>query len=321
MKNIYLEPEFAAFNELSDSEMRRLGFTRVTFIQEVNGRGTPTLEPRLKITGNDGNTEIIDGSNKILEKMKFILKLSDQYRNQDFQKIICDILVKQVPAKSAVYAGNSNYVVTDSTGTKTSIKVDKDQSINYVSAGFPEKFFVTQLVNAVRLALENVKGPNRRRFYFNGIFWTTDQKPSGSDKSAFKILGTEEVEVMLANSKSGHYGEHGFEDRPDIRTWTSDKSFEEMVSFYKRVKPTIQEQPLSPGKPVMLEFKDVSDELYRIYEWPDGKIVKVKDPVSLNVSKSGGHRVLDKAGMSHYIPSGWVHLYWKVKPGKEPFAF
>lgn len=70
-----------------------------------------------------------------------------------------------------------------------------------------------------------------------------------------------------------------------------------------------------------LEFKDVSTEIYRVYEFPDGKIVKINKPVKLNVSKSGGHRILDEKGVSHYVPSGWVHLYWKVKDGMEPFSF
>jgi len=70
-----------------------------------------------------------------------------------------------------------------------------------------------------------------------------------------------------------------------------------------------------------LEFKDLTDELYRVYDWLDGKTLIINNPVKLNVSSSGGHRVLDDDNISHYIPSGWKHLYWKVKEGKKPFAF
>lgn len=70
-----------------------------------------------------------------------------------------------------------------------------------------------------------------------------------------------------------------------------------------------------------LTFSDLSDEKYRVYEYPDGSSVRLDHPSNLNVSKSGGHRVLTKDGVSHYIPSGWNHLYWVVKPGQPHFAF
>lgn len=69
-----------------------------------------------------------------------------------------------------------------------------------------------------------------------------------------------------------------------------------------------------------LEFKDLTDEMYRTYDWLNGKTVTITLPKSLNVS-SNGHRIVDSAGISHYIPKGWKHLYWKVKDGKKPFAF
>lgn len=60
-----------------------------------------------------------------------------------------------------------------------------------------------------------------------------------------------------------------------------------------------------------IEWKDIHNEKYRIYEFPKGKI-KIKSPILLNVSKSGGHRILDEKDVSHYIPSGWIHLYWET---------
>lgn len=61
-----------------------------------------------------------------------------------------------------------------------------------------------------------------------------------------------------------------------------------------------------------LDWKNINHEIYRIYVWPDGARVKITRPVKLNVSKSGGHRVLDAENVSHYIPSGWIHLFWET---------
>lgn len=68
-----------------------------------------------------------------------------------------------------------------------------------------------------------------------------------------------------------------------------------------------------------LEFKDISSEASRTYLFPHGIKVKISEPQKLNVSASGGHRVFDSAGTSHYIPSGWVHLEWVAKEGKPHF--
>jgi hypothetical protein len=74
-----------------------------------------------------------------------------------------------------------------------------------------------------------------------------------------------------------------------------------------------------------LEFIDISTELYRTYVFPT-KVspvqvieVRINEPTHLHVSKSGGHRVLDKSGKSHYITNGWIHLYWEVLPDAPNF--
>jgi hypothetical protein len=69
-----------------------------------------------------------------------------------------------------------------------------------------------------------------------------------------------------------------------------------------------------------LDFIDISSEMYRAYEFANGKIIHIDEPLQLNVSKSGGHRLLDNSGISHYIPQGWVHLRWKVKTGQAHFV-
>jgi len=71
-----------------------------------------------------------------------------------------------------------------------------------------------------------------------------------------------------------------------------------------------------------LEFKSLSNELYRVYIYSDGFEIKIDNPLKINVNfKSGGHRVWDAKGFSHYIVPGWKHLYWKAKNGKPNFDF
>lgn len=67
------------------------------------------------------------------------------------------------------------------------------------------------------------------------------------------------------------------------------------------------------------QFTDISSEEYREYEFGNS-VVRIEQPQFLNVSDSGGHRVLDGAGISHYIPDGWIHLQWKAKSGSPHFV-
>jgi hypothetical protein len=69
-----------------------------------------------------------------------------------------------------------------------------------------------------------------------------------------------------------------------------------------------------------LEFTDISSEEYRTYEFGPGKFVIINMPTHLHVSDSGGHRILDASGMSHYVPTGWVHLMWHSKDGQPHFV-
>jgi len=69
-----------------------------------------------------------------------------------------------------------------------------------------------------------------------------------------------------------------------------------------------------------LEFIVINTEKYRTYVWPNGFEVTINEPTHLNISESGGHRLLDNDGKSHYIPTGWVHIYWEVFEGKPNFV-
>lgn len=60
--------------------------------------------------------------------------------------------------------------------------------------------------------------------------------------------------------------------------------------------------------------KDISTERQRIYTWPDGATVTIEEPVTLIVSKHG-HRIADAKGNGHYVPLGWIHLFWENKSG------
>jgi hypothetical protein len=69
-----------------------------------------------------------------------------------------------------------------------------------------------------------------------------------------------------------------------------------------------------------LVFADISSEEFRLYEFPNGVIVRIDHPQQLHVSDSGGHRLFDGSGYSHYIPQGWIRLTWKAKDGQPNFV-
>jgi len=68
------------------------------------------------------------------------------------------------------------------------------------------------------------------------------------------------------------------------------------------------------------EFFDVSSEEFRVYEWLNGDMLRIESPRYVSVSKSGGHRVFDSFGLSHYIQPGWQHLWWRAREGQPHFV-
>ena len=76
----------------------------------------------------------------------------------------------------------------------------------------------------------------------------------------------------------------------------------------------------SKGQQYEALFVDVGSETFRSYMFPEmvsaegvrrlPNIVRIDNPKWLYVAPSGSHRILDKNGRSHYIPSGWTHLWW-----------
>lgn len=67
-------------------------------------------------------------------------------------------------------------------------------------------------------------------------------------------------------------------------------------------------------------FSDISSELYREYVFPNGDKLTIKNPLFLNVSSSGGHRLFTSDGTSYYIQpkEGW-YISWKTKEGAKVF--
>lgn len=68
-------------------------------------------------------------------------------------------------------------------------------------------------------------------------------------------------------------------------------------------------------------FNDISSEISRTYRFPKEELVIIHNPVAINVSRGGGHRVIDGEGKSHYVPKGWIELSWQVRDGEPHIAF
>ena len=69
------------------------------------------------------------------------------------------------------------------------------------------------------------------------------------------------------------------------------------------------------------DWLSLDNEKWREYRFPNGEYVRIESPLKIIVSKNG-HRIIAKSGdgvpESHYIPTGWIHLYWE---GKEKPAY
>lgn len=68
------------------------------------------------------------------------------------------------------------------------------------------------------------------------------------------------------------------------------------------------------------DFADIGSEEFREYVFPGGELVRIDSPLKLAVSESGGHRLFDRSGLSHYVPPGWVHLRWRARDGEPNFV-
>ena len=68
------------------------------------------------------------------------------------------------------------------------------------------------------------------------------------------------------------------------------------------------------------EWKDISTEMWREYQFPNSETVRVTSPVRFKVSKhqeGDAHRVEAADGRGYYIRAGWLAIRWQVKPGAQ----
>lgn len=65
---------------------------------------------------------------------------------------------------------------------------------------------------------------------------------------------------------------------------------------------------------------DLSErEEYRVYVFPGKEEIRLDSPQFLIISDNG-HRV-GLGEISHYVPYGWIDLYWKNKSGRKDNFF
>ena len=79
---------------------------------------------------------------------------------------------------------------------------------------------------------------------------------------------------------------------------------EEDRQKYLRIKEDL-ELLIIPDK-IVPEFINVKKQ-DRVYEFANGT-VEIKNIISINVSKSGTHRLNTEDGKKHIVPSGWLHI-------------
>ncbi len=77
-----------------------------------------------------------------------------------------------------------------------------------------------------------------------------------------------------------------------------------------------------------LEFHDISEEQYRRYyyiDWLGGILTwysfEFKDPIALNVSASGGHKLILSNGKSMYVKPGWIAFEYLPTKGRKNWRF
>lgn len=83
-----------------------------------------------------------------------------------------------------------------------------------------------------------------------------------------------------------------------------------------------------------LDFTDISSERERVYTFPNGETLRIENPLYLNVSASGGHRLYAEdsvlsilgcrfrtQGVCYYVQpkEGW-YITWKVRLGRPSFV-
>ena len=62
--------------------------------------------------------------------------------------------------------------------------------------------------------------------------------------------------------------------------------------------------------------KDINEESWREYVYEDEKVYRIENPLMLYIREGGsGHRVLDKEGVTHWVPINvWHCIRWQTLP-------
>lgn len=106
---------------------------------------------------------------------------------------------------------------------------------------------------------------------------------------------------------------------PFFKTYFPPKLPEDILN--KEQKEEKEENPIQFINESGLEFIDISSEIYREYNFPNGKQLLINHPLYLHISESGGHRLFTRNGTSYYIRvcEGW-YIEWRAKAGEPNFV-
>lgn len=66
----------------------------------------------------------------------------------------------------------------------------------------------------------------------------------------------------------------------------------------------------------LYDQRDLSDEAHRTYVFGPGRAYRIDLPLVVAVKKTARgdtHRVIDAGGICHYIPAGWIAIFWVLK--------
>jgi hypothetical protein len=77
-----------------------------------------------------------------------------------------------------------------------------------------------------------------------------------------------------------------------------------------------KKEALAPVRSINgIEYFEVN-ELYRVYEFPNGRQIQIDNVKFLNISPSGGHRIITNDGRVYYVKPSES---WFMEIGPSPF--
>jgi len=73
------------------------------------------------------------------------------------------------------------------------------------------------------------------------------------------------------------------------------------------------QSPDNNEDPKGIQLQDLRHEAWRVYTAASGAKVQIVEPQGIHEGPQG-HFIIDKQGVHHLIPQGWVNLSWLPKP-------